>query len=208
MQLHRVTPMLAAVVLVGCGPDATTAVEEELLLARQAELIAQDEARDGVSYASWLARLFEALRTTEDPEALALLEQARSYREQARLAWEAGDVAAAREYHRLAFRAVLGAVLEVYPHAPARTGFAVDRALERIEAFLRDRPAPKIRRILRHVRDLRTEAAGALEAGDPVTALALNLRGLHILHRLVYHVRDRIEDHDRVADAEMHALAY
>jgi hypothetical protein len=41
-----------------------------------------------------------------------------------------------------------------------------------------------------------------------VTALALNVRALHILHRLVHHIRWRITDHDREAETDLHAIAY
>jgi len=42
-----------------------------------------------------------------------------------------------------------------------------------------------------------------LASGDSVTALALNLRSMQILHRLVEHVRENHRDHDEVADGEM-----
>jgi len=98
---------------------------------------------------------------------------------------------------------VLCAIVEVFPNAPERTGLAVDNAIARIENFLGDREAPRIRAILAHVQELRDQADAALASGDKVTALALNLRGIQILHRLVEHVRDRHGDHDGVADGEM-----
>ena len=55
----------------------------------------------------------------------------------------------------------------------------------RIERFLGGRDAPRIRAILGHVKDLRARSDSAFAAGDKVTALALNLRGMQILHRLV-----------------------
>jgi hypothetical protein len=79
----------------------------------------------------------------------------------------------------------------------------VDQIVTQIEQRLGDREAPRIRAILAHVKDLRAQADAALAGGDTVTALALNLRGMQILHRLVEHVRDRHEDHDGVADSEM-----
>ena len=57
--------------------------------------------------------------------------------------------------------------------------------------------------MIAHVRELRNAADPALANEDPVTALALNLRGIQILHRLVEHIRDR-HDHDGVAEGEMH----
>lgn len=176
---------------------------QELQLAEEAQVIAQDVgATWGVTHDRWIGRLLDTLRTTDDPEALAFLHQAREYRQLAHRAREAGEYAAAREYLHLAFRALLSAVIEIYPNAPARTGAAVDEALVRIELHLGDREAPRIRRVLAHVRELRTLADRALADGDAVTALAINLRAMHILHRLVHHLRDGM-DHDGDADREM-----
>jgi hypothetical protein len=94
-------------------------------------------------------------------------------------------------------------VVAIFPNAPERTGLAVDNAIARIEQFLGGRDAPRIRAILVHVKALRVEADQAFVSGDKVTALALNLRGMQILHRLVEHVRDNHRDHDGVADGEM-----
>jgi hypothetical protein len=207
--LRRIIPGLAAVALaVACASDPAAPVSsEELVLAQDAQLIAQEVgATTGATHDRWIARLLDTLRTTDDPEALAFLQQAREYRELARQAREAGDYEAAREYLRLSFRALLSAVIEIYPNAPARTGAAVDEAVARIELHLGDRDAPHIRRVLAHVRELRNAADAALAAGDPVTALAINLRAMHILHRLVYHLRDGM-DHDREADRDMEGSA-
>jgi hypothetical protein len=53
-----------------------------------------------------------------------------------------------------------------------------------------------------HVRDLRNQADAALARGEPVVALAINLRAMQILQRLVEHLRDGI-DHDALADRQM-----
>jgi hypothetical protein len=58
------------------------------------------------------------------------------------------------------------------------------------------------------VKELRGRADEAFASGDKVTALALNLRSMQILHRLVEHIRDAHRDHDAVADAEMESVAY
>ncbi len=50
------------------------------------------------------------------------------------------------------------------------------------------------------------QADQAFVNGDKVTALALNLRGIQILHRLVEHVRYANHDHDATADGEMEAV--
>ena len=192
-----------AALAAACTPDATGPAANELLLAQEAQTIAQDAAlSSGATHDGWLRRVFEALRTTDDPEARAFLAQARAYQDSARMAMQAGDRAAARHYFQLAFRSVLSAVIEIFPNAPARTGEVVDDVIARIELRLGDREAPRIRMILAHVSDLRDRADAALAAGDPVTALALNLRGMQILHFLVEHIR-YAHDHDATADREM-----
>lgn len=208
---RQLTAALAAVlVATACSQDDPTAVSsQELILAQQVEAIARDVATTTeATHEGWLRRLFAALRDTDDPEAQACLAEARALREQAREAYEAGDRELARQLLRQSFLKVLCAVVEVFPNAPERTGLAVDQAIVRIEQFLGGRDAPRIRRILAHVKELRAEADRALAAGDKVTALALNLRGIQILHRLVAHVRDAHRDHDAVADSEMQAVGF
>ncbi len=190
-----------------CSQDPTGASSNDLVLAQNAQVIAQDVANTThTTCIHWIGRVLDTLRTTDDLEARAFLEQARAYRDSARAAFAAGDREAARNFLKLSFRAVLSAVTEIYPNAPERTGLAVDQAIDRIENFLGDRDAPRIRAILAHVKDLRTQADAALASGDSVTALALNLRSIQILHRLVEHVRDRHADHDEVADGEMESV--
>lgn len=206
--MHKRTMLAVAVMMVAaaCNQDPTGASTNELVLAQNAQAIANDVAatRDGGTYfAGWISRLVEALRNTDDPEAQACLAEARELRRQAAAAFEAGDRELARQLLRESFLKVLCAVVEVFPNAPERTGLAVDQAIARIENFLGDRDAPRIRAILAHVKELRTQANAALAEGDKVTALAINLRAIQILHRLVDHVRDRHGDHDEVADAEM-----
>lgn len=206
--MHKRMTLAVAVMLVaaGCQQEPTGVSTNEVVLAQQAQVMVNEVTASptaGTHYDGWLRRLVEALRTTDDPEARACLQEARALREQARAAFDAGDREAARQLLRESFLKVLCAVVEVFPNAPERTGAAVDQAIERIESFLGDREAPRIRAILDHVKELRTEAEAALAAGDEVTALALNLRGIQILHRLVEHVRDGHRDHDEVADGEM-----
>jgi len=204
------TAALAAVlVATACSQDPIAPQADELVLAQQAETIARDVATTTeATHEGWLRRLFEALRNTDDPEAQACLAEARDLREQARAAFEAGNRELARQLWRQSFLKVLCAVIEVFPNAPERTGLAVDQAIVRIETFLGGRDAPRIRLVLAHVKELRAEADRALAAGDKVTALALNLRGIQILHFLVEHIRDAHRDHDEVADSEMQAVDY
>ena len=193
-------------VAAACHQDPAGVSTNEIMLAQQAQAMAVEVAshRDaGTNYEGWLRRLVEALRTTDDPEAQACLAEARDLRHQAFEAFQAGDRELARQLLHESFLKVLCAVVEVFPNSPERTGLAVDQAIERIENFLGDREAPRIRAILAHVKELRAQADEALAGGDGVRALALNLRSIQILHRLVEHVRDHHQDHDEVADSEM-----
>ena len=209
MRRHMTVALAAMLVAAGCSQDPTGASNNELVLAQQAQLIAQDVATStAANCEGWWQRLRDTLRTTDDPEARAFLDQAVAYRDSARAALAGGDTTAARAYWRLAFRSVLSAVIEIFPNAPERTGLAVDQAIVRIERFLGGRDAPRIRAILGHVKDLRARSDSAFAAGDKVTALALNLRGMQILHRLVEHIRDAHRDHDVVADSEMESVNY
>jgi hypothetical protein len=208
----RITIALAALTFAAaCSQDPTGggASANELVLAQNAQVIADNVAASrtgGTTCEGWFKRVVDTLRTTDDPVAIAYLDSARINRDSAWAARQRGDTAAARAFRRAAFRDVLSAVIELFPNAPERTGAAVDTAVARIETFLGDRDAPRIRAILTHVQDLRTQAEAALATGDKVTALALNLRGMQILHRLVEHVRDNHRDHDEVADGEMEAV--
>ena len=209
MRKHMTAALVAMVVTAACSQDPTGASNSELVLAQDAQLIAENVASStGTNCEGWWQRLRDTLRTTDDAAARAFLEQAAAYRDSARAELAAGDTTAARSYRRLAFRSVLAAVIEIFPNAPERTGLAVDEAIVRIERFLGGRDAPHIRAILGHVKELRASADSAFAAGDKVTALALNLRGMQILHRLVERIRDAREDHDELADAEMEAVNY
>jgi len=208
----RIMIALAALTFAAaCSQDPTGggASANELAVAQNAQVIADNVAATpggGTNYEGWFRRVIDTLRTTDDPIAIAYLDSARASRDSAWAAFQRGDTAAARADLRAAFRYVLSAVIELFPNAPERTGAAVDTAVARIENFLGTRDAPRIRAILAHVKDLRTQAEAALTGGDKVTAFALNLRSLQILHRLVEHVRDNHEDHDEVADQEMEAV--
>ncbi|HXO85956.1 MAG TPA: hypothetical protein VN803_10590 [Gemmatimonadales bacterium] len=210
--MHKRTIAVAALlVAAACNQDPTGASPNEVVLAQQAQSITDNVVASpnaGTHLEGWLRRLVDTLRTTDDPEAQACLAEARDLRHQAFEALQAGDRELARQLLHDSFLKVLCAVVEVFPNSPERTGLAVDQAIERIENFLGDREAPRIRLILDHVKELRAQADEALAGGDPVTALALNLRSIQILHRLVEHVRDHHEDHDDVADREMQGTDY
>jgi len=206
----RMTIALAALTFAAaCSQDPTGASTNELMLAQNAQVLADNAAASPAGSATsegWFRRLLDTLRTTDNPAARMDLDSAHVYRDSAWAAFQRGDTATARADRRAAFRFVLAAVIEIFPNAPERTGLAVDNAIDRIEKFLGGRDAPRIRAILAHVKELRVQADQAFIAGDKVTALALNLRGLQILHRLVEHVRYAQHDHDAAADGEMEAV--
>ena len=206
----RMTIALAALTFAAaCSQDPTAASSNELVLAQNSQTIADNVAASrtgGTTCEGWFRRVVDTLRSTNDPVAIAYLDSARMNRDSAWAARQRGDTAAAHAFRRAAFRDVLSAVIELFPNAPERTGAAVDTAVARIERFLGTRDAPRIRAILAHAKDLRTQAEAALTAGDKVTALALNLRSLQILHRLVEHVMENHRDHGEVADGEMEAV--
>ena len=209
--MHKRATIAVAALLVAaaCNQDPAGVATNEMVLAQQAQSIAASvtsERDAGTNFDGWIRRVIEALRTTDDPEAQACLAEARELRIQAAEAFHAGNRELGRQLLHQSFLKVLCAVVEVFPDAAERTGLAVDNAIERIENLLGDRDAPRIRAILAHVKELRTEAEAALAGGDEVRALALNLRSIQILHRLVEHVRDRHADHDEVADGEMNAV--
>jgi hypothetical protein len=208
--LKRVTVATAAMLfLAACSQDPTSAgSSNELVLAQNSQTIADNVAAStgGMNCDGLLRRVIDTLRTTDDPVARAYLDSARINRDSAWAAFQRGDTAAARAFRKAAFRDVLSAVIELFPNAPQRTGAAVDSAVAKIETFLGDRVAPRIRAVLAHVDSLRAQADAALGAGDGVTALWLNLRSMQILHRLVEHVRDERHDHDGVADNEMEGI--
>jgi len=209
--LRKMTVAVAALSLAAaCNQDPTgTSSTNELILAQNAQTIADNVAATpggGTTCEGWFRRVLDTLRTTDDPVAIAYLDSARMNRDSARAAFERGDTAAARAFRRAAFRDVLSAVIELFPNAPERTGLAVDNAIDKIEKFLGGRDAPRMRAVLAHVKELRVQADQAFVNGDKVTALALNLRAMQILHRLVEHVRYANHDHDAVADGEMESV--
>ena len=208
----RMTIALAALtVAAACSQDPTGASTSELMLAQNAQVLADNAAASPAGSATcegWFRRLLDTLRTTDNAAARMDLDSAHVYRDSAWAAFQRGDTATARADRRTAFRFVLAAVIELFPNAPERTGLAVDNAIARIENFLGGRDAPRIRAILAHVKELRVQADQAFVNGDKVTALALNLRGMQILHRLVEYIMFANRDHDATADAEMEAVGY
>ena len=192
------------------APDMTRdqAVDElkiAILVAGEAEATAAD-TRTNVR--RWLERVRRALEESDNPEARECLARAESLFREARRAREAGDQEAARALMREAFDNVLCAIVAVFPNAPERTGTAVDAALSRIEVriqeHLGDRELPeRLVRVFDHVRELRARADAIVDE-NPTEALRLNLRAMHILRRVVHHIRNhRDSEDDQDADDNM-----
>jgi len=94
---------------------------------------------------------------------------------------------AARRYFVAAHETLFDAVVIVLPNAYERTGAVVDTILARITERLGDRDAPRIRRVLGVIAQVRSDAQAAA-ATDEGHALALNLRALAMLQRLRDHL--------------------
>jgi len=210
MQKRLTVAVAALVFAAACQHEPTAALtSNELVLAQNGQIIADNVAASttgGTNFEGWFRRALDTLRTTDDPVAKAYLDSAAINRDSAFAARMRGDTAAARAFLRAAFRDVLSAVIELFPNAPQQTGAAVDSVVAKIDSLIGSQPAPRIRRLLAHIDTLRASADSALKAGDKVTALALNLRSMQILHRLVEHVEhaeDSGRDHDEMADHEM-----
>jgi hypothetical protein len=207
MRTRIATALAISLLLSACEKDPAAVATDELVLAQQAQLMAREiTTTTSTHYEGWLQHMWEALRHADDPEAQACLAEARELHHQAWAALAAGNHELARDLSHQGFLKVLCAVVEVFPDAPERAGLAADEAIGRIEHWLGDRDAPRIRGVLAQVKELRAQADAALADGDKVGALALNLKALQILHELVSHVREHHGDHGEVAGAEMEAV--
>src|SRR2546423_8241947 len=104
----RMTFAVAAILLAAaCKQDPTGATSNELALAQNAQVIADNAAATpggGTTCEGWYRRLVDTLRTTDNPVAIAYLDSARANRDSAFQARQAGDTAQARAYRRTAFR--------------------------------------------------------------------------------------------------------
>lgn len=163
------------------GPEASLAAS----LAGTADSIVQ---RERSTMDLILQAFFTALRQQDNPGARALLEQSRALADSGRTAAQAGDRETARRYFQAAHQTLFRAVVLVLPNAAERTGAHVDTIVARIEARLDTAAAPRIRRVLAFVADLRAQAIAALGAGDEAKALGLNIRALETLRAMHRHL--------------------
>lgn len=194
--LRTASVSLIALTLAACSKEPVSTAMDEALTGPEAQLAANFAAaadntgrRERSITALLLHRFFGELRAHDNPEARQLLAQSRALADSGRAAAQAGDRVAARSYFQAAHEALFDAVALVLPDAYERTGTVVDDIVARITARLGDRQAPRIRRVLSLVTELRTAAGAAAAAGDEGHGLALNARALDILRALHRHLQ-------------------
>lgn len=190
---------LVALVAGACDSGTLDPLEEEALALSLSgdgiEVMEGRQARPG----NWVQRLIHGIREQGNEEALALLEQARTLRGEARDARAAGDETLFLSLMEESKQALFGAIILTFPEAPERTGSAVDAAIARITEKLGDRDAPRIRDVLASVIDLRVQAEAALAAGEDLVALDLNFQASRMLTRMVYFIRNSERSGDRLS---------
>jgi hypothetical protein len=168
----------------GAGADAESLDDAELQLAaslgQEADSIGR---RNGAPPGRLIHRFIEAVKTSGDSQALALLDLSRALADSGRAAREAGDRETARSHFQASFEALFDAVVIVLPGAYETARAIVDTILARVYERLGDQEAPRIRRVLEIVGGLHAEA-GASAAEDEGHALALEVRALMMLQRL------------------------
>lgn len=185
---------LSAIGLAACAKeptgarDATTLQTEAALAASFASFADSTAQHHGAPMPRLLDVFFHELRSHPNAEAQALVDQSRALADSGRAARDAGDLDAARRYFIAAHETLFDAVVIVLPNAYERTGAVVDTILARITERLSDRDAPRIRRALAAIAQVRADAQAAA-ATDEGHALALNLRALAMLQRLRDHLQ-------------------
>jgi hypothetical protein len=186
---------LSAIGLAACAKEPTGARREaattqtEAALATSFASFADSTAqRNGAPMPRLLEAFFRELQAHPNAQAQALVDQSRALADSGRVARDAGDMDAARRYFIAAHETLFDAVVIVLPNAYERTGAVVDTILARITERLGDRDAPRIRRVLGVIAQVRSDAQAAA-ATDEGHALALNLRALAMLQRLRDHLQ-------------------
>lgn len=172
----------------GARREATTPQTEAALATSFASFADSSAERNGAPMPRLLNAFFRELRAHPNTEAQALVDQSRALADSGRAARDAGDLDAARRYFIAAHETLFDAVVIVLPWAYERTGAVVDTILARITARLGDRDAPRIRRVLGVITQVRADAQAAA-ASDEGHALALNMRALDMLRRLQEHLQ-------------------
>jgi hypothetical protein len=200
MKLNTISALGLTVLVAGaCDSGTLEPLEEESLALSLSgdgiEVMEGHQARPG----NWVQRLIRGINQQGSTEAIALLEQARTLRGEAREARVAGDSELFLSLMEQSKASLFEAVILTFPDAPERTGNAVDEAIARITERLGDRDAPRISEVLAEATELRVQAVAALAAGDDLTALDLNFQASRMLTRMVHFIRDGQRRGDREA---------
>jgi len=171
-------------------PTDASVPSAEASLALSLAGSADSAARAGQSTMDLVLRAFHsALAQQDNQRARALLERSRAMADSGRAAAQAGDRDAARRYFVAAHDLLFRAVVLVLPDAPGRIGAHVDTIRARMLVRLDTVAAPRIRRVLGFVADLRAQADAAAAASDPAKALGLNIRAMETLCALQRHLQ-------------------
>ena len=171
-------------------PTDASVPASEASLALNLAGSADSAARVGQSTLDLVLRAVRAALAQQDnPRARALLEQSRVQADSGRAAAQAGNRDAARRYFEAAHNLLFRAVVQVLPNVGQRIGAQVDTIRARMLLRLDTAAAPRIRRVLGFVADLRTQADAAAAAGDLAKALGLNIRAMDTLRALQQHLQ-------------------
>ena len=171
-------------------PTDASVPASEASLALNLAGSADSAARAGQST---LEHVLQAVRASlaqqDNPRARALLDQSRAQADSGRAAAQAGNRDAARRYFAAAHDLLFRAVVLVLPNVGQRIGAQVDTIRARMLVRLDTAAAPRIRRVLGFVADLRRQADAAAAAGDLAKALGLNIRAMDTLRALQQHLQ-------------------
>ena len=188
--------VLAVAVFAACSREARIPTDEGALTGPEASLAASlSGTADSIAQRERgtmdliIQAFFNALRQSDDPGARALVEQSRALADSGRAAARLGDRETARRYFEAAHETLFDAVVLVLPNANLRLAASVDTIRARMLARLDTAAAPRIRRVLAFVAELRGRADAALAAGDAGKALALNVRAVETLRMMHRHLQ-------------------
>jgi len=188
--------VLAVAVFAACGREARIPTDKGDLTGPEASLAASlSGTADSIAQRERgtmdliIQAFFNALRQSDNPGARALVERSRALADSGRAAARVGDRETARRYFEAAHETLFDAVVLVLPNVNLRLAASVDTIRARVLARLDTAAAPRIRRVLGFVAELRGRADAALGAGDEGKALTLNVRAMETLRMMHRHLQ-------------------
>jgi len=188
--------VLAVVALAACSREARIPTDEQSLTGPEASLaVSLSGTADSIARRERgtmdliIEAFFNALRQSDNPGARALVEQSRALADSGRAAARTGDRQTARRYFEAAHETLFDAVVLVLPDANLRLAASVDTIRARMLARLDTAAAPRIRRVLGFVAELRGRADAVLAAGDAGKALTFNVRAMETLRAVHRHLQ-------------------